>query len=159
MIIKLQLILLTVFLFCSKQVSSQFLLQGYVKDEKNGKELSGVTILEKGTTNGTSSDANGRFILELRKDTTFIILSIIGYSNKELEVKKGYSDFIEVKLKDDSEEFDSLLASHAIYPLAVVGLSSGLKYTPLGLTIRNYKPDYSILPVYVNEISYRTDLK
>lgn len=50
------------------------------------KPIIGVTIKEKGTTNGTVSDINAKFTLEVSPGAV-LELSIIGY--QPLEVKVG----------------------------------------------------------------------
>ncbi|TPG44172.1 TonB-dependent receptor [Flavobacterium pectinovorum] len=65
----------TAFLFAQKEVS------GVVKD-KTGAPLPGVNILEKGTTNGVSTDFEGSYRIKV-KDGATLIFSYIGYSTVE----------------------------------------------------------------------------
>ena len=52
---------------------------------ENGNALSGVSVLEKGTGNGTSSDNNGNYSLSVDNNATLIISSI-GYEAQEVKV-------------------------------------------------------------------------
>jgi len=79
----------TVFLFAQKEIS------GVVKD-KSGAPLPGVNVLEKGTTNGASTDFEGSYRIKV-KDGATLIFSYVGYSNVE---KKVTGDKIEVILDE-----------------------------------------------------------
>ena len=41
-------------------------IKGYIKDAASGTALPGVTVIEKGTSNGTTSDNNGAFSINLK---------------------------------------------------------------------------------------------
>ena len=51
---------------------------GRVSDEK-GELLIGVSVQEKGTTNGTITDTNGQYNLKLTSNNPILIVSYIGY--------------------------------------------------------------------------------
>ncbi len=57
---------------------------GRVTDAK-GEGLPGVTVLVKGTQNGTSTNANGEFTLDVPASAT-LIFSSVGYATKEVAV-------------------------------------------------------------------------
>lgn len=57
---------------------------GTVKDA-SGVPLVGVTVVEKGTTNGTMTDANGQFSLTV-PDKHILQISMIGFKTQEIEV-------------------------------------------------------------------------
>tara|TARA_R110002049_G_scaffold58113_5_gene158425 strand:- start:6057 stop:9080 length:3024 start_codon:yes stop_codon:yes gene_type:complete len=72
-----------------KTVSSVFIEQtkdisGTVKDN-TGQPLPGVNIIEKGTTNGVTTDFDGNFSLRLKSDNATIVVSYIGFATKEVE--------------------------------------------------------------------------
>src|SRR5689334_23284441 len=50
---------------------------------ENGNPLPGVSILEKGTTRGTTSDAEGKFALAVTSSSATLIFSFIGYTTQE----------------------------------------------------------------------------
>ena len=77
----------TMFLFAQKEIS------GAVKD-KSGAPLPGVNVLEKGTSNGTSTDFEGSYHIKVKEGAT-LIFSYVGYSSIE---KKVIGDKIEVVL-------------------------------------------------------------
>ncbi|MBL4905633.1 MAG: TonB-dependent receptor [Flavobacteriaceae bacterium] len=59
-------------------------ITGTVKDANN-EALPGANIIEKGTTNGTTTDFNGQFSLTV-KDDAILVVSFTGYQTKEVAV-------------------------------------------------------------------------
>lgn len=59
-------------------------ISGIVKDY-DGEVLPGVNIVEKGTTNGTITDIEGRFTMDVPPDAT-LVFSYIGYLTEEIAV-------------------------------------------------------------------------
>ncbi len=58
-------------------------ITGKVKDDA-GQSLPGVNVLVKGTTNGTTSDADGAYSLEVADASATIIFSFIGFLTQEV---------------------------------------------------------------------------
>ena len=81
-------------------------ISGTVVDEK-GEALIGVNVLEKGTTNGTITDFDGRFTLNLSSKNAVLVVSYIGYKTTEIAVN-GRTD-INVSLKEDSETLEEVV--------------------------------------------------
>ncbi|CAM4286061.1 SusC/RagA family TonB-linked outer membrane protein [Zobellia nedashkovskayae] len=69
--------------------------------------LPGVTILVKGTTNGTSTDFDGNYSITIDDDQTTLVYSYIGYSSKEVQVD-GKSE-INVTLEEDAALLDEVV--------------------------------------------------
>ncbi|MEM6686203.1 MAG: carboxypeptidase-like regulatory domain-containing protein, partial [Bacteroidota bacterium] len=64
-------------------------LEGYVFDQKTQKPLTGVSIYFDGTTIGTSTDSNGRFMISYEESTNSpLVVSFIGYNTQLLDVRK-----------------------------------------------------------------------
>lgn len=82
-----------------KQVS------GVVVDT-NGDPVIGANIVEKGTTNGTISDLEGRFHLNAAPGTTLVI-TYIGYIPQEVNV--GGRSSLTITLHEDSEVLDEVV--------------------------------------------------
>ncbi|MBO9681379.1 MAG: carboxypeptidase-like regulatory domain-containing protein, partial [Flavisolibacter sp.] len=59
---------------------------GTVTDSKTDAPLVGVSIQVKGTTQGTTTDANGRFNLDVPDKGAVLIVSYIGYAVQEINV-------------------------------------------------------------------------
>ena len=58
---------------------------GKVTDAADGSALVGVTIQEKGTTNGTLTDVKGDYSLTVASTSTLVI-SYVGYTTQEIQV-------------------------------------------------------------------------
>lgn len=59
---------------------------GNVKDE-NGEPIPGVNIIEKGTTNGTVTEADGAFRINVSSSDATLVFSFVGSETKEVAVK------------------------------------------------------------------------
>jgi TonB-linked SusC/RagA family outer membrane protein len=64
---------------------AQTRVSGTVTDD-GGLPLPGVSIVEKGTTNGTTSDTDGRFALNVSSGDATLVLSFIGFRSIEIPV-------------------------------------------------------------------------
>ena len=69
--------------FISTQQSS---ISGTITDEL-GVPLPGASIVEKGTTNGTQSDFDGNYTLDLSSSNSTLVISYIGYEAQEISKK------------------------------------------------------------------------
>lgn len=57
-------------------------VSGSIKDV-NGDPLIGVSIVEKGTTNGTISDVDGNYVIELKRNNATLLYSYTGFNSVE----------------------------------------------------------------------------
>lgn len=80
-------------------------IKGQVVDAATNESLIGVSIQEKGTTNGAITDMNGNYILKVAGNST-VIFSYIGYETVEL--KAAAANGI-IKLKEDSETLQEVV--------------------------------------------------
>lgn len=101
------IILLCIFACCSLQLFAQTRVSGVVKDE-TGLEVTGATILQKGTTNGTVTDINGKFSIVLRnKGEQILQISMMGYQKTEIDVFNKKT--VDVLLKGTSVGLDEVV--------------------------------------------------
>lgn len=80
-------------------------VKGTVKDN-NGEPVIGATIMESGTKNGTVTDADGNFVIEIASDSKLDITSI-GY--KSQTVKPSATGTTSVSLSEDSNLLDDVV--------------------------------------------------
>lgn len=66
-------------------------VKGTIKDDK-GSALPGVSIFEKGTTNGTVSDENGNFSINVKDEDAVLVISNVGFQPKEISIQ-GKTNF------------------------------------------------------------------
>ncbi|WP_420321317.1 SusC/RagA family TonB-linked outer membrane protein [Flagellimonas sp.] len=87
MIKRLHYFLMIVSLLCLQGVSAQGkTVSGTVTDASTGTPLPGINVVEKGTTNGTSTDFDGNYTISVSNDAAVLVFSAIGYSTKEMSV-------------------------------------------------------------------------
>ncbi|MCS2335061.1 carboxypeptidase-like regulatory domain-containing protein [Bacteroides sp. BFG-606] len=79
---------------------------GRISDEK-GEMLIGVSVQEKGTTNGTITDTNGQYTLKLSTGNPILVISYIGY--KPQEVKVGKQKVVDIVLVEDVSSLDEVV--------------------------------------------------
>ena len=92
-------ITLLFFLFNATLLLAQKEISGVVKD-KTGTPLPGVNILEKGTSNGISTDVDGAYKLTVKEGAT-IVFSYIGYNTV---TKIANSSVINVELIEEGSQ-------------------------------------------------------
>ncbi|WP_318310710.1 TonB-dependent receptor [Flagellimonas crocea] len=70
--------------FVSAMAFAQGTLTGTVTDGEMGGPLPGATVMVKGTSNGTSTDFDGNFTLEVSQGSGTLVVSYIGFLRKEV---------------------------------------------------------------------------
>ena len=79
-------------------------LKGVVEDEFG--PVAGASVVVKGTTNGTVTDMNGNFVLEVKKGDV-IVISFIGYLTQE--IKYTGQTMLTIKLAEDTQKLDEVV--------------------------------------------------
>lgn len=74
--------------------------------DANGEPVIGATIKEQGTANGTITDFDGNFTLDVA-DNAMIEVSYIGYKSQELQAVAGKT--LSVTLREDTEVLDEVV--------------------------------------------------
>ena len=82
-------------------------VKGIVTDHK-GEPIACVNVVEKGTRNGTITDMDGSFVLELPEEAT-LVFSYIGYRSREIEYEGQLS--LNVQLEDDAQILDEVVVT------------------------------------------------
>ena len=70
--------------------------------------VAGANVIQKGTTNGTTTDMDGNFTLEVKKGDV-IVISFIGYLTQE--IKYNGEQTIKVSLKEDTQKLDEVVVT------------------------------------------------
>jgi iron complex outermembrane receptor protein len=93
---------------CSSFIANaQKVIRGNIKDA-TGQSLPGVTILEKGTKNGTASNASGDFTITA-STASVLRISLIGYRAQEVTV--GDKSTINLILQEDDETLNEVVVT------------------------------------------------
>ena len=94
------------FLMLSFASQGQQNVSGVVTDQSSNQPLIGVTVLEKGTTNGTTTDFDGNYTLSVA-DGAILVFSYIGYTTNEVSVD-GRAQ-LNVTLAEDVEALSEVI--------------------------------------------------
>ncbi|AZJ34732.1 SusC/RagA family TonB-linked outer membrane protein [Tenacibaculum singaporense] len=76
----------------------------------NGESIPFANIIEKGTTNGTTSNENGEFSLNVKKLPTVVTISSLGFVTIERNVVSA-DTFLQVTLREDSDVLEEVVIS------------------------------------------------
>lgn len=83
-----------------------------IKDSKTKETLIGATVSIKGTTNGGTTDAEGRIILKgVANVEQMVVASFIGYKTTNQKITFPLSADIEILLEGDDEELEEVVVS------------------------------------------------
>lgn len=88
-------------------MAQQRRVTGTVTDSKDNSAMIGVNIMEKGTLNGTVTDFDGHFSMNLTTENPVLVLTSIGY--KSLEVNVGNRSSLTIAMDEDTELLDEVV--------------------------------------------------
>lgn len=80
-------------------------ISGIVTDALN-ESIIGANVVEEGTTNGTITDLDGKFTLQVAPDAT-IVITYIGYIEQKIPV--GNQSTFTITLKEDSQNLEEVV--------------------------------------------------
>ena len=81
------------------------IVSGNVSD--NIDIVPGVNVIEKGTTNGTTTDFNGNYEISVSSNTAILVFSYVGYASQDITV--GEQRTINVTLAENTQALDAVL--------------------------------------------------
>jgi TonB-linked SusC/RagA family outer membrane protein len=85
----------------------QITVTGKITSSDDGTPLPGVSVVLKGTSRGTTSDANGDYALEVADGTAVLIFSFIGYEPQEIAIDSRTQ--INVSMVVDIRQLDEVV--------------------------------------------------
>ncbi len=89
-------------------MAQQGRITGTVTDSNDGSGMPGVNVLVKGTTNGTITDMNGKFSLNVSTKNAVLVISSVGYKPQEVRLKSDQK-IVNVVLEENSELLDEVV--------------------------------------------------
>ncbi len=85
---------------------AQSLIKGTVTDEA-GNAMPGVNIVVKGTSNGTTTDANGLYNVSVGDNNAVLVFSFIGYGSQEQTV--GGRTTMDITMQPSAEQLNEVV--------------------------------------------------
>lgn len=79
---------------------------GTVTSSEDSQPVPGATVLEKGTNNGTITDSDGKFTLNVQEGAT-LVFSFVGLAKQEIQI--GASTVIDVTMEPDYARLDEVV--------------------------------------------------
>jgi TonB-linked SusC/RagA family outer membrane protein len=83
-------------------------VKGTISDN-NGQTLPGVNVLVKGTANGTNTDANGQYEIDVPSAGSVLIFSSIGFQKQEVTV--GQRTVLDIKMAAETATLDEVVVT------------------------------------------------
>jgi len=87
-------------------IPQSILVTGQIVDS-DGQPLPGTNILVKGTSNGTTTDVDGKFSLNVDNEDAVLVISFIGYLSQEIRV--GSQTNITVTMEADVQSLSEVV--------------------------------------------------
>ena len=105
---RIRILFQMLFLFTSflMVAQTQKAIKGMVLSAEDGMPLPGASVIVKGTSNGASTDFDGKFALSVSNNASTLIVSYIGYKTKEVAIT---SNDITVSLAVDTNTLDEVV--------------------------------------------------
>ena len=82
-------------------------ISGIVFSADDGQPVIGATVRVKGTTNGTITDVDGKFKINLPENVQNLVFSYVGMKTVEVEARNGMT----IKLESDARQMDEVVVT------------------------------------------------
>jgi len=86
---------------------AQKVVKGVVTSSTTGETIPGVNVIIKNTTKGTTTDIDGKYVLEVLPTDKVLAFSFIGFEPQEIEI--GEKTIINIALKEATELLDEFV--------------------------------------------------
>ena len=124
-------LLLFIFLLGGLTAFSQGTVTGTLIDSETGDTLPSANVVETGTSNGTVSDMDGKFTLNVSNNEGTITVSFVGYSTRMVSytLTNGAADLGSINVDVDADALGEVV----VVGKGVIDLAGGRK-TPIAVT-------------------------
>jgi TonB-dependent starch-binding outer membrane protein SusC len=96
-------------LLCWSALAQDRLVTGKVTNGSDGSGVPGSSIIIKGTSTGTTTDANGNFKINVKTANPVLVISSVGFNKKEIAV--GTQSTVEVSLEEDVNTLNEVVVT------------------------------------------------
>jgi len=121
---------------CVFTINAQHKVSGVITEQGTNFPLIGVTIYEKDQTNGTSTDFDGKYELEVSDKNATLVFSYVGYTEQEVEL--GGKSTLDLVMETDVASLDEVI---------VVGYGTQKKSVITGAISKVKSDDLEDMPV------------
>ncbi|UNY99330.1 TonB-dependent receptor [Zhouia spongiae] len=120
-----------VFTLVATAAFSQGTVTGTIMDGEFNEPLPGANVMVKGTTNGTSTDFNGKFSVDVSENSGTLVITYVGFIKKEVKftLTGGSANLGTIVLKADAQELEGVV----VVGSGVIDLASDRK-TPVAVS-------------------------
>lgn len=104
--------ILSFFIFTSFAFAQKGKLAGKVTDKATGEDIIGATILIEGTTNGATTDLDGKYFLQVAPGTYNVLVSYVSYKTKRIEkvnISANEVTNLSLNLEEATQELDEVI--------------------------------------------------
>lgn len=106
---KALLIVITLLSICFLAQSQTRVIRGTVTATEDGLPIPGVTVMVKGTTNGTVTDIDGSYQIEVAPGTNTLVFRFVGLESQEVVI--GNRNRIDLELSPDITSLDEVVVT------------------------------------------------
>ncbi len=89
---------------------SQTVISGTILEEGTNSPLPGASVIVQGTTNGTSTDFDGNFTIEVSENSGTLVVSYIGFVSKKVPFTSTGSIGV-ISLEPNAEELEGVIVT------------------------------------------------
>lgn len=82
-------------------------IKGKVSSKEDNTAIPGVTVVVKGTTTGTTTDADGKYEIDIKSDNDILVFSAVGFLTQERAV--GNASMLDISLSTDQKTLDEVV--------------------------------------------------
>ena len=75
--------------------------------DRSGESIIGASVIQKGTSNGTVTDLNGEFNIDVLESNRILVISYIGYLTQEVTINNKQD--LNIILQEDNQELDEVV--------------------------------------------------
>ncbi len=93
------LILCTLLLFAGAVSAQTHTVSGIITENETQMGVPGATVVEAGTTNGTTTDIDGKYSLTISKPNASIVISFVGYKTQTIAVNGQKQINVELQIE------------------------------------------------------------
>lgn len=108
---KILLLGLSLFLVSAVAFAQGRRVTGIVSSGEDGQPIPGATVLVKGTSVGTATDIDGKYVLNIPADGSVLVFSFIGTNTQEINI--GQQSVIDVVLQPDVQSLSEVVITGA----------------------------------------------